>query len=173
MKEIAGKISITTKVTYYYHWDRQVENVTRQKVIDARENVLRAFNLVKDYGDPSLNEEMGRKTARNAYASMVRAERVFDREELFAHLEWWQPILAGMPGTVFSEIPHAQDRFCQLVIEGQFDRALVYWRKSRFTGNFPDLEVPRSILYLKRLFMQLVKRCLHHISVFAGRKSAE
>lgn len=151
----ADKISITTKVTYYYHWDRQVKNVTKQKVIDARMNVLSALRLVTGYGNQILNMEMYRKTARNAYASMMRATVVFDREELYEHLEWWQPVLAGMPRPIFSEMPANQERFCRMIMDNHFEEALKFWKRTRLTGKLVDFVLARPYFSLKKFIMRV------------------
>lgn len=157
----ADRISITTKITYYYHWNRQIENVTKQKVIDARENVLSALNLVIDYGHSPLTMEMYRKTACNAYASMIRATVVFDGEELFEHFEWWQHVLASMPGSIFSEMPASQERFCRMIMDNHFEEALKFWKKMRLTGKLADFALIRPFFNIKNLIKRCIKRNCH------------
>lgn len=151
----ANRISITKKVTYFYHWERQIENVTRQKVIDARENIFSALKLVTDCDNQILNMEMYRKTARNAYSSMIRATVVFDREELFEHFKWWQRVLAGMPDSVFGEIPANQERFCRLIMNNNFEEALKYWKRTRLTGKLVDFVLARPYFSLKKFIMRV------------------
>lgn len=125
----AKSISITTRETYNYRFGRQIRYTTRQKVMDAFQNVTDALALVEKKGTPLLVREMQRKTARNAYASMVRSRRIMNRNELKAMLGKWQPVLRKMPADVIDSIPPQHSNFCRLVIEGRFENALAFREK--------------------------------------------
>jgi len=154
----ANKISITTKVTYYYHWNRQLENVTKQKIFDARNNVLNALKLIEEYGYVPLTFEMQKKTASNVYGSMIRAKAVYNRQELYEHLKWWQSILAAMPATIFDEIPHAHGDFCRLIVNNRMEEAVVFWEEARLITEGSDFVLVRLFIRLKDFIKQVICR---------------
>ncbi|MDH3380505.1 MAG: glycosyltransferase, partial [Gammaproteobacteria bacterium] len=125
---LANSISITRKTTYFYKWSRQVVNVTKPKITDAQRNVIRAYTVIENCGDPLLIQEMREKTARNAYQSMTRATRAFNKSELQEHLIRWQPALDKMPRSVLESIPKRQRVFCELIINNKVEQAIDYWR---------------------------------------------
>jgi len=123
---VAKSISITTRETYNYRFGRQIDYTTKQKIVDAFHNVTNALTLVEKSSSPLLIREMRRKTARNAYASMIRAERVMSRDELKKLLAEWQTVLQKMPDAIINSIPPRHSEFCKLVIDGDFEAALLF-----------------------------------------------
>lgn len=155
---LADKISITTKVTYYYHWHRQLENVTRQKISDARHNVLNALKLIEEYGYAPLTFEMQKKTASNVFGSMVRAKAVYDRQELYEHLQWWRAILSAMPATIFDDIPRAHGEFCRLIVNNRMEEAVMFWDEARSITEGPAGVSVRLFIRLKDFIKQVFCR---------------
>jgi glycosyltransferase involved in cell wall biosynthesis len=134
----AGSISVTTKTTYYYQWGGQLASASVRKVTDARKNIFEALRLVEKEGSDLLVQEMRRKTARNAYGTMARAIRVFSPAELRDHLQSWRTVLSGMPESVFRSIPTKHAKFCSLVINEDFNKALRHWQRQSMLSKLKE-----------------------------------
>ena len=141
----ACTISITTKPTYNYRWGRQLNNVTRAKLEDARSNIFRSLAFIEHVGGTEIINRMRTKVARNAFSIMARANRVYSDNDIEKFLKPWQPVLSNMPTAIFSNIPDQHVKFCRLVICGDFKRAFnfaqdFHAKKKSRAGIFTRIE---------------------------------
>jgi glycosyltransferase involved in cell wall biosynthesis len=140
---MANSISITTKSTYNYTWLGQVENVSKNKVTNARDNIIKTLLLVEENCSQSLIHDMRCKVARNAFSVMPRVTSVYDRSQIREYLKPWHEILSLMPDSVFSNIPETHSKFCQSVIHEKYleayDFALQHKRHKSAQSGFEFL----------------------------------
>ena len=124
-------ITIINKGTYNYRWGRQINTASREKVLNAQSNVIKARELVKDRCDRIINRSMDQKTARTIYSSMVRATIALDRVDLESYLENWNQVVADLDDYVYKLLPPDVARFCNLIARQQYDKAISFWKRSR------------------------------------------
>jgi glycosyltransferase involved in cell wall biosynthesis len=127
-------ISITTRYTYHYRWGRQIHSATKEKLIDAQGNVIRAYKYVEENGDDFLLNLMKKKTARNIYGNMHRAVNTLNHEDLVKYLGNWNQVIDYIPDTIFQELPGPNAKFCRLIAEREYDKAIASWKMSMRFG---------------------------------------
>ena len=153
----AESISITTKFTYNYNWDRQYKTVNHQKIIDARDNLFKAYKFISDNGNPFLIDEMSKKTMRYVYAMMVRVTRAYNKKEVYNYMMWWQPFLNEVKPSLYNAIPQNQRKFCKLITENRFDEALKLWKKNESSRILANNKSIRYLLKIKKILIKLIR----------------
>jgi len=124
-------ITIINKGTYNYRWGRQIDTASKEKVLNAQSNVLKARKLVKSRCDRIINRSMDQKTARTIYSSMVRAIIALDRVDLENYLENWHQVVNDLDDYIYKLLPPDVAKFCNLIARQQYGKAISYWKVSQ------------------------------------------
>jgi len=148
----AKSISITNRPTYFYRWGRQVTHANKQKIYDARANLIEALTIVGMEGDHFVLEEMRRKTIKNAYGNLVRAENVLSRSEMHEHFRHWKRVFDAMPDDVFKTVPSKYKTFCDLIKKSRYDDALKFWRKTKSKKEMSDISPGEAFHRLRNMY---------------------
>ncbi len=154
----AKSISITNRPTYFYRWGRQVTHANKQKIYDARENLMEALAIVEADGRRFVLEEMRRKTIKNAYGNLVRAEKVLDRNELHNHFKKWKGVFDAMPDDIFGTVPNKYETFCRLIQDERYDDALKFWKKTKSRKEMSDISPGEAYHRLRNMYASPVWR---------------
>jgi glycosyltransferase involved in cell wall biosynthesis len=145
----ATAISITKHPVYYYTQGRQLNRATKDKIYDARNNVIRARDLVrKKYNEPYILGEVDRKVLCNSFNTLYRASLILSETELFEHLGVWSAALQDIDLDSV-ELDDYYIDFHRLVRRSMYDDAFKYWNKNKYRISY--LYVLRSTPILAKL----------------------
>jgi glycosyltransferase involved in cell wall biosynthesis len=115
-------------ISYYYSIGNYLGKANKDKLYDARDNVIETLDFVEKRGSETIKMEMRRKAALFA-SQLQRAHKVFGRQEdeFKAYINTLRPLIKKLPLETLYLLPPYEMKFYHALRSGKIINAYKLW----------------------------------------------